>query len=453
MIITKKAIPRRTVLRGLGATVALPLLDSMVPAMSVLAKTAANPVRRFSVIYVAHGASPGYWIPKTEGAAYELTAPLEPLAPFRERMLVLSGIDNVVAMAREGDPRGGHGRMAPAFMCGVHAKPTQGVDFEAGISIDQIAANHVGVETQLPSLQLSLEAVEFSGTCDSGYSCVYTNTLSWRTPTMPLPMESNPRAVFERLFGDSGSTDPAVRVRRLRQKRSILDSVMEKALSLSNSTGPSDRLRFDQYLESIRDVERRIQTAEAQSERELPVVDQPAAVPPTFAEYAQLMFDLQVLAYQADLTRVITFMLAKEVNSRTYPEIGVSEGHHALSHHGDMPDKKALLAKVNAYHTAMLAHFLEKLQSTRDGEGSLLDHSIILYGSGHGNANIHEPKELPILVVGGGAGQLKGGRHIRYSGAQLPDLHVTLLNKLGVPVENVGDSTGRLSLEQPLSGV
>lgn len=452
MMITKRAIPRRTVLRGLGTTIALPLLESMVPAMSALAKTAANPVRRFSVIYVAHGAAPGYWVPKTEGAAYELTQPLEPLAAFRDQMLVLTGIDNVVAMAREGDPRGGHGRMAPAFMSGVHAKPTQGVDYAAGISIDQIAANHVGKETQLPSLQLSIEPIEFSGTCDSGYACVYTNTLCWRTPTMPLPMENNPRAVFERLFGDSGSTDPAVRVRRLRQKRSILDSVLEKAVSLSSNFGPSDRLRFDQYLASVRDIERRIETAEAQSERELPVVDQPAAAPPIYADFVKLMFDLQLLAYQADLTRVITFMLAKELNGRSWPEIGVSEGHHALSHHGNNPEKKALLARVNGYHTTMLAYFLERLQSTPDGDGSLLDHAIILYGSGHGDPNIHEPKELPVLVVGGAAGRLRGGRHIRYKGQQLPNLHVTLLNKFGVPVESVGESGGHIPLE-PISGV
>jgi hypothetical protein len=439
------------VLKGLGTTVALPLLDGMVPALSAVSKTAAAPVRRFTVIYAAHGALPGTWAPKTVGAAYELTEPLEPLAAFREQMLVLSGIDNDVGLARLGDPLGGHGRMPPAFMCGVHAKPTQGADFEAGISIDQIAANHVGRETQVPSLQISLDSMEFSGTCDSGYSCVYTNTLSWRNPTMPLPMENNPRAVFERLFGDSGSSDPAARVRRLQEKRSILDSVLDTAMRLSSSVGPSDRRALEDYLESIRDIERRIQTAEAQSDRELPLFEQPAAAPPTFAEYCRLMFDLQVLAYQADLTRITTFMLAKDSNQRTFPEIGVSEGHHALSHHMHVPEKMAMFAKINPYLTTMLAQFLAKLQSTPDGEGSLLDHAIILYGSGHGDANIHEPKELPILVLGGGAGQLKGGSHIRYDHAQLPDLHVTLLHKFGVPIERVGSSDGALSIE-PGSG-
>ncbi len=444
-MITKKALSRRTVLRGLGTTLALPLLDSMVPALSALAKTAGAAPRRFSVTYVAHGSSPGYWVPKTEGAAYELTQPLEPLAKFRDRMLVLSGIDNEVAMQRPGDPRGGHGRMAPAFMCGVHAKPTQGADFRVGVSIDQIAAEHIGKETQLPSLQLSLEPVDFSGSCDSGYSCVYTNTLCWRGPTMPLPMEDNPRAAFERLFGDAGSSDPTVRLRRLRERRSILDSVMEKALGLNKTIGPTDQSRFDDYLQSIRDVERRIQTAEAQSDRALPVVSQPGAVPETFPEYAKLMLDLQVLAYQADLTRVCTFMMAKELSGRAYPEIGMSEGHHALSHHGDNPDKKALLAKLNAHHTSMLAYFAGRLESTPDGDGSLLDHTVLLYGSCHGDPNKHDPHELPILVFGGD--RIKGGRHIRYAHAQLPNLHVTLLNALGVPVEKVGDSTGPLPLD------
>jgi hypothetical protein len=450
VIITKNALSRRTVLRGFGTALALPLLDSMVPAFSVLTKAAGASPRRFSVVYVAHGSSPGYWVPKTEGFGYALTAPLEPLAKFRDRMLVLSGIDNDVALQRPGDPRGGHGRMAPAFMCGVHARPTQGADFRAGISVDQIAANHIGKETQLPSLQLSLEPIDFSGSCDSGYSCVYTNTLCWRGPTMPLPMEDNPRAVFERLFGDAGSTDPAIRLRRLREKRSILDSVMEKAVGLRNKVGPGDQRQVEEYLESIRSVERRIQNAEAQSDRELPVVSQPGAIPETFVEYAKLMVDLQVLAYQADLTRVSTFMLAKELSGRSYPEIGVAEGHHGLSHHGDNPDKMALLAKVNAHHASMLAYFADRLQSTPDGDGSLLDHTMILYGSGHGDPNKHDPHELPILIFG--ADQIKGGRHIRYSHAQLPNLHVTLLNRLGVPVESMGDSTGQLEIDT-LAGV
>jgi hypothetical protein len=445
MIISKHAIPRRTVLRGLGTTLALPFLDAMMPAMTALAQTAKTP-RRFSVTYVAHGAAPGYWVPSTQGSGYELTQPLRPLAAFKDRMLVLSGIDNEVAMSRTGDPRGGHGRMAPAFMSGVHCKPTQGGDYQAGTTIDQIVAVQVGGDTQLPSLNLSVEPVEFSGTCDSGYSCVYTNTLCWRSPTMPLPMEYNPRAVFERLFGDSGSTDPVVRETRLRQKRSILDAVLEHANGLNRSVGIADKHLLAEYLESVRDVERRVQVAEEQSHRELPLIEQPAGVPENFADYAKMMFDLQVLGFQADLTRVATFMMAKEVNSRTYPEIGVSEGHHSLSHHGNSPDKKALLARVNTYHASMFAHFLEKLEATRDGDGMLLDHIVTLYGSGHGDANIHDPHELPVVVAGGGVVRKGEGRHIRYDHAQLPDLHVTLLNKLGLAVDRVGESKGPLPL-------
>ena len=336
--------------------------------------------------------------------------------------------------------------MAPAFMCGVHAKPTQGADFEAGVSIDQIAANHIGQDTALPSLQLSVDPIDFSGSCDSGYSCAYTNTLSWRTPTLPLPMQDNPRAVFERLFGDTGSTDPVVRAKRLQDQRSILDSVLDKTHKLSGSLGSDDRRRFDQYLQSIRDVELRMERAEASSGRELPVVEQPMSVPETFPEYARLMIDLLVLAYQADITRVSAFMLAKELSGRTFPEIGVSEGFHALSHHGNSPEKMAALVKVNGHMTSMLAYFLEKMQASPEGDGSMLDHGGILYGSNHGDPNKHEPRELPILVFGGD--RIKGGRHIRYhERAQLPDLHVTLLNEVGVPIEKVGDSNEKLPLK------
>jgi hypothetical protein len=337
--------------------------------------------------------------------------------------------------------------MAPAFMSGVHCKPTQGGDYLAGITIDQIAANEIGGDTQLTSLNLSVEPVEFSGSCDSGYSCVYTNTLCWRGPTQPLPMEYNPRAVFERLFGDSGSTDPAIRQARLQQKRSILDSVSGHSAKLFGAVGQSDRHLLDGYFDAIRDVERRVDVAEEQSQRELPVIGQPAGVPENFADYAKMMYDLQVLAFRADLTRVATFMMAKEVNSRTYPEIGVTEGHHALSHHGNLPEKKELLSRVNTYHATLYAHFLEQLQATPDGDGTLLDHIVSIYGSGHGDANLHDPHELPVIVTGGAAVQKGQGRHIRYEHAQLPDLHVTLLNKLGLDVDRVGDSKGRLSID------
>ena len=443
MFISKMHLPRRTFLRGLGATIALPLLESMVPALSAIAKTDAKGAQRFSVVYVAHGYAPGFWVPKADGRDYELTMPLQPLAKFKDRMLLLSGVDNTAALQRPGDPRGGHGRMAPAFMCGVHAKPTQGADFQAGISVDQIAAQHLGKDTQLPSLQLSLEPVDFSGSCDSGYSCVYTNTLCWRGPTMPLPMEDNPRAVFERLFGDSGTTEGRLRAKRIREKRSILDSVLEKARTLGEGTSAGDRRLFDEYLQSIRDVERRLETAEAQSARELPVVAQPAAVPQTFPEYAKLMLDLQILAYQADLTRVSTFMLAKELSGRTYPEIGVAEGHHALSHHGDMEDKLAMLTKVNAHHTSMLAYFLERMQAIPDGDGSLLDHTMVLYGSGHGDPNKHDPINVPLAIFGGGL--IKGGRHVRHDHQHVANVHLGLLQTLGVPAESVGDGNRALS--------
>jgi hypothetical protein len=428
----------------MGTALALPLLDSMVPAFSVAAETAGASPRRFSLIYVAHGSSPGYWVPKTEGAGYELTAPLEPLAKFKDRLLVLSGIDNDVAVQRPGDPRGGHGRMAPAFMCGVHARPTQGADFEAGISVDQIVANHIGRETQVPSLQLSLEPVERVEAVTAA-TAVYTNTLCWRGPTAPLPMEDNPRACSSDCRRRRHQRS-AIRIqRRAKRIRCGPGRRWACATRSGRATGGSSTVsRGDP------DVERRIQTAEVQSNRELPRVSQPGPIPETFPEYAKLMLDLQVLAYQADITRVSTFMMAKEISGRTFPEIGVSEGHHALSHHGDNPEKMALLAKVNAHHVSMLAHFVDRLQSTPDGDGSLLDHTMILYGSGHGDPNKHDPHELPILIFG--ADQIKGGRHIRYSHAQLPNLHMTLLNRFGVPVEHVGVSTGQLEIDT-LSGV
>jgi hypothetical protein len=446
MVITKKAIPRRTVLRGLGATLALPLLDAMVPAASAQGRTAARPVRRFAITYSGNGVAQGYFEPAAAGAAYELTPILQPLAPFRNRAIVLSGIDNPIAEALEGEPRGGHGRIPAAFMSGVHCKPTVGGDFRAGTSIDQIFASHYGHQTQLASLELTTESPEFGGSCDTGFACVYTNTLSWKGPTTPLPMQNNPRIAFERMFGDSGSTDPEVRRARMRSRASVLDSVLDRTAALNARIGASDRAKLDDYLASVREVERRIQMAEEQSGRELPVVDRPAGVPDTFEEHAKVMFDLQVLAFQADLTRVTTFMLARELSGRAFPLIGVSEGFHSLSHHSGNTQKISDLAKVNTHLMSLFVYFLERLQATSDGAGTLLDHSIVLYGSGLGNGNFHEPKRLPLIVAGGGDGQLQGGRHIRYpSGTILSNLHVALLHKLDVPVQAVGDSTGPLS--------
>jgi hypothetical protein len=444
-MITKKSLPRRTVLRGLGATIALPLVDAMVPALTAQSATPANAARRLSMIYIGNGAALGHWTPNGDGRAFEMSPILEPLAPFRDQLLVLSGLDNKPGLALVGEPTGGHGRVAPAFLSGVHAKPTEGADFRAAITIDQVAATHLRGVTELPSLELCLESPELAGSCDVGFSCAYTNTICWRGPTTPLPMENNPRAVFERLFGDTGSTNPALRLERIQERRSILDSVRQRITQLQQRLGSRDRSKVIEYLESVRDVERRIETAEAQAARELPVVDQPAGVPPTFEEHAKLMFDLQVLAFQCDLTRVMTFMLVREVSNRAYPEVGVSDAHHALSHHGGAPDKIARLAKVNIYHTQMLAYYLEKLRATPDGDGSLLDHAMVLYGGGMYNSDQHDTHNLPLLLAGGGGGQIKGGRHLRLpEGTPLANLHLTLLGKLGVPTERVGDSTGEL---------
>ena len=388
----------------------------------------------------------GFFEPETAGEAYELTPILQPLAPFRSRALVLTGIDNPIAEALEGEPRGGHGRIPAAFMSGVHCKPTVGGDFRAGTSIDQIFASHHGHETQLASLELTTESPEFGGTCDTGFACVYTNTLSWKGPTTPLPMQDNPRIVFERMFGDGGSTDPAVRRAGLQSRASVLDSVLDKTAALNARIGNGDRAKLDDYLQSVREVERRIQMAEEQSEREIPVVDRPAGVPDTFEEHAKVMFDLQVLAFQADLTRVTTFMLARELSGRAFPLIGVAEGFHSLSHHSGNTQKIADLAKVNTHLMSLFVYFLERLQATSDGAGTLLDHSIALYGSGLGNGNFHEPKRLPLVLAGGGDGQIRGGRHIRYpSGTILSNLHIALLQKVGVPVESVGDSSAPLT--------
>ena len=446
MIITKKAIPRRTVLRGLGATLALPLLDSMVPALRATSQTAANPVVRFGTVYVPNGIVMPDWTPATEGAAFELTPTLQSMAPFRDQMLVLSGLNSTPPLKEPGEGTGVHARASTRFLANVAPPYARNSELHAGISMDQLAANELGRHTQLASLQLGMEGADFAGSCDNGFSCAYSYTISWRGPSTPLPMQHNPRAVFERLFGDSGSTDPAVRLARVKQQRSILDSVNEKVANLSRGLGPRDRIKLGEYLDGIRDVERRIQMADEQSARELPAFDQPAGIPATFAEHAKLMYDLQLLAYQADLTRIITFMLGHELSGRTYPEIGVSDAHHPISHHRNDPELIAKLAKINTYHLTLFASFVEKLRSTPDGDGSLLDHVMILYGAGMSDSNRHSPYELPILLVGGGAGQLKGGRHIRYpEGTPLANLHLTLLDKLGVPVERLGnDSTGRL---------
>jgi len=451
MIVTRKAIPRRTVLRGLGATVALPLLDGMMPAFAGPA-AAAVLVRRFGVVYVPHGAVMANWTPSGSGAAFELSPILTPLKPYRDQMLIVTGLDHTPAAQLPGEPGGGHGRIGGAFLTGVHAKPTEGADFEAGTSIDQIAAKELGRDTELTSLELGLGSTDFAGACDAGFSCAYTSTLCWRTPSAPLPMESNPRAVFERLFGDGDTTDPVVRRARMRRDRSLLDAVVEKISDLQKGLGTKDRSKLGEYLDSVRDVERRIQKAEAQSARELPVVEQPSgSAPASFDEYVRLMFDLQVLAYQCDLTRVITFMLTPELSARTYPEIGVPEPHHALSHHQNRTENLDKLTKLQTYHAGLLSYYLAKLAATPDGDGSLLDHITLLYGSGMSDSNVHDIHGLPIVLIGGGSGRLKGGRHVTYApGTPLTNLYLTILNTLGVPVERIGDSNGQL---EHLSGI
>lgn len=444
MFITKMALPRRTFLRGVGTTLALPLLEGMIPAFTALAKTAAKPVNRLSYFYVPNGMIMDQWTPAAEGAQFALTPILAPLAPFRDRLVVLSGLSSKAA-DRHNEDGGGHAKDCAAFLTGVCPKRTEGTGIEAGISADQIAAKALGGQTQIASLEIGLEPPQLAGNCVEGYACAYVNTLSWLNSTTQLPMEINPRAIFERLFGDGGSTAPAVRLARIQEDRSILDSVSEKVARLQSTLGSGDRAKLSQYLDALRDIERRIGKAEEQVSQELPEVDRPIGVPATFEEHAQLMFDLQVLAYQCDLTRVITFMLGREISVRTYASIGVPDAHHPISHHGYDPEKMAKCAKVNTYHSSLFASFLQKLQSTPDGDGSLLDHMMIVYGAGMSNSHLHDPLDLPILLAGGGAGAIKGGRHVRYpKDTPLPNLHLSLLDKLGVHVDTLGDSTGAI---------
>ncbi len=439
MIITKKAIPRRTVLRGLGASLALPLLDGMVPAFAAIRNTPANPVRRLGVVYVPNGMMMEHWTPTTEGTGFDFPTILQPLEPFRDHLQVLSGMHGVAS-------EGPHARASTRFLTGVPSKPDDGSDLQASISMDQIAGRVLGRETQLASLELALDGRDFAGSCDDGFSCAYTNTIAWANEHTPLPMENNPRAVFERLFGDTGSTDPVVRQARLAKDASLLDSVTERASDLSRDLGARDRSKLTQYLDAVRDVERRIQMAETQSDRELPVVEQPAGIPGTVGEHAALMFDLLALAYETDLTRVATFMMGREITGRTYAEIGVPDAHHPISHHQKDPEKLAKLTKINQYHVQLFSKFLERLRTTPDGDGSLLDHSMIVYGAGMSDSNSHGSKNLPILLAGGDAG--RGGRHIRYQeDTPLANLHLSLLDKMGIPVETLGHSTGRLVLD------
>jgi hypothetical protein len=451
MFISKMSLPRRTFLRGVGATLALPLLDAMVPALSALSTTAAAPVPRLGFVYVPNGAVMGKWKPTGTGREFEFSPMLSPLTPFRDRVLVLSGLAQMEARSYD-DGAGDHSRGTAAWLSGIHAKRTEGADVRLGITVDQIAAKEFGAATPLASLELALETIDLVGNCDNGYSCAYMNTLSWRSPTTPLPVEINPRKVFRRLFGQGN--DAAQRLAQMHEDRSLLDSVRQDVARLQTTLGPRDNSRLTEYLDAIRDAERRIQKAEQRSSKEdLPVLDAPAGVPDTFEEHIKLMFDLQALAYQADLTRVITFMVGRELSNRTYPAIEINEAHHSLSHHQNNAEKLAKLAKINAYHITKLAYFLEQLRNVPDGDGSLLDHLTLVYGSGLSDGNRHDHSPLPTLLIGGGAGRLTGGRHLEYpKDTPMTNLLVTVMDKAGVRIDKLGDSTGALDLET-LSGV
>ena len=445
MFITKKHLSRRTILRGIGASLALPLLDGMVPALTALSQTAAAPgrLRRLGVFYVPNGMSMGYWFPKTEGPFQALPPTLQSLAALKDRVLLMGGLaDKPADLMKAG---GDHARSAGTFLTATPFKLTTGADVFAAVSMDQIVARELGKETQLTSLELGIESNAMLGTCDGGSSCAYTNTIAWRTPTTPLPVERDPRAVFERLFGTSGSTDQAARMARLQRDRTILDAVGPELRRLQGILGPGDRTKVSEYFDSVRDVERRIQTAEGQGSRELPLVDEPAGIPDDYATHAKLQMDLLALAYQTDLTRVSTFMLAKEVSGRAYPEIGVSDSHHPLSHHQDEAAKLERLHKVNEYHFRQFAHLVTRLAAMPEGDGTMLDHSVFLYGTGISDSNTHFHDDLPIAVVGGQKAGITGGRYVRHPlGTPIANLYLALLDNLGVHLDRFGDSTGRL---------
>jgi hypothetical protein len=444
MTFLTKSIPRRTLLRGFGATLALPFLEAMLPPFSLRAKTLGKPVQRFQTFYIPNGMAMEYWSPKTEGAGFELTPVLEPLAPFRDQMLVLSGIKanwNYI-----------HAGASGSFLTGTVRGGRNEVEIIADVSMDQLLARHFAKETQIASMELSMDLPANAGACTGNLSCAYTHTISWRSPTQPLPMEWNPRAVFEKLFGDSESTDRSVREARLQQHKSILDSVTEKLADLQRELGPSDQAKVNEYTEAIRDVERRIEKAEEQRDVQLPEMERPQGAPPVFEDHLAIMLDLQTLAFQSDLTRVISFMLSKEQSARPYPQIGVPEAHHPLSHHNNVPELVERMSRINRYHAQLFSQYLAKLRATPDGDGSLLDHMTILYGSGISNSTQHSGDNLPLLLVGGGAGRLKGGRHIKYSGKPtMANLLVALMDKLDVPVDRIGGSTGKLPLDAVLA--
>jgi hypothetical protein len=457
MFITKKHLSRRTVLRGMGVSMALPLLDSMVPAQTPLSQTAAVPKSRLACIEMVHGAAgctvdgraKHYWSPEKGGREFEFTQTLKSLEPFREYLTIVSDTDLANAAALTAAEEGAdHTRSSAVFLTAAHPKMTEGSDILLGPSMDQIYAQKCGQDTPLPSIQLCIEDVgSLSGACGYGYSCVYANTISWSSPTTPLPMEMDPRVAFERLFGDGGSSGE--RLARRQAERSILDAVAAKVARLSKGLDPSDRNRLNEYLEDVREIERRIQKVEAYNAsghaRALPQA--PVGVPDSFEEHVKLMFDLQALAFMTETTRVSSFKMGRDVSSRVYPESGVKTPFHALSHHGENPEKIAEYAKLNAYHVAMVPYFLNKLKNTPDGDGNLLDHSVVLYGSPMGDSNIHEHKRVPLFLAGRANGRLKGNLHYRAEkGTPMGNVLLTVLRKLGADVDRVGDSTGEVAI-------
>ena len=445
MILTKKALPRRTFLRGAGASVALPLLDAMVPSMTAQAKTAAAGVRRLGFVYIPMGSNVSMWTPRSENDLSELSPSLSPLESVKDQLTVITNLELKNAYP------GTHATSNAAFLSAAKAKWTESTDYHLGVTVDQVAAKQIGQETQLPSLEMAMDLLKTVGQCDNGFACVYQNNLSWSSPTTPLPAEAHPRIVFERLFGEGGTS--AERRAALRRKASLLDFVNDDISRLQGKLGGADRVKVGEYLDTVREVERRIQRAEADTaDSRLPDLDRPVGVPVEYADHAKLMFDLQVLALQGDVTRVISFQLARETSNRTYPEAGVPDPHHPTSHHGNRPEKLAKIAKINRFHVSLFAYFLERLKAAREGDGTLLDHSLYLYGSGMGNPNVHDHTNLPILVAGGAAGRMKGGRHIRYNEpAPLANLHLTMLDKVGVRLDSFQDSRGKIdALLEPL---